>query len=1240
MTSSLGTADALADNLDENAEVYLVTLNFLANLQAGGSDPVATISITDMDSPPDLFIDDVAFLEGDTGLAVVSLSQISGLDVSFTYESFDTGSATGGGTDYNDIASTTATIPAGSLTYAFDLESVEDPTNEPDETFDVSISALVNAGAGDTDATMTIQNDDGVPQLVLYADTASEGNNVNIMASLSGISGLNITFDWQTFDGTALQASGDYTQVSTTQATIVAGQLTVALPVAALTDAPLDENAETFLVSISNPGNSTIVGATANGTINDVDTEPLIYIDDAVAVNEGETFSFEISLSKISGRDLWFDWNTLDGTALQASADYTQVSATRLTIPEGQGAVTVNVVALTDAPLNEPTESLSVTLSGLTNVTAGDVDATGNINDVDADPFLFIDDITATEGDTSDLIISLSAVSAIPVTASLSYMDGTATTAASDYTNVLVDVSIPAMTRVITLSAFSDEDALNEISESFIMTLSSLSDAQAGDVDALFTITDDDPQPGVYIADAAAVTEGATAQFIVSLGWLSGLDVDFTYNTTDDTAISPNDFTAIGSTTVTIPAGSLQTTISVVTVDELLDDTANSEYFNVTLTAVTNGTISVANGVGQIDDNDAPPALFIRGTSGAEGSVDIVQITLSGPSENNVDFDFSTQDNTAVANGDYQSQTVVGAQIPAGSITYLASITLVADNIYESTELYLVTITSATASVGNFGQLEGITNTTPIPQLFTADAGAITEGATSEFVVTLTNLADTDITFNWSTEDGTATDENTDTDYYEVNAQVATISALSGTVTLSVVTNDDVVAAEGTENYRITLSGGSGNVSIVDGHGQGDINDNEGAINIYIVDDAEPEGTDLVFTVSIDQVSGFNVTYDFNSFDGTALVADGDYTVASGSGTIVAGNTSQTVTVTTGSDTKLENNETLTVSLSNVVGADVAVAGTDDLATGTINNDDGAPNLFIDDLALNEAETLTLMVSLSEVSGLEAVFDWQTYDNSAVQPGDYTQITSTRVTIPAGSLTVSDVSFAALDDDLYEPGELALISLTPVSSVSVVSAGTDDVATVSINNINNTPDVFISDFSLTEPDTVSFIISLSQISGDYARFDYASAPGTALGGGVDFNNFSASFVTIPAGQLNITITGVANAVDDAIAEGVETYQITITNRANINVGKTGATVTINDDEASPGLFITDATDSEGQTLGFVVSLSGASSGDVGFDFETLEGTALFSDSDFTRRDHHQHNSCWRPANHPSGAHDR
>jgi len=99
--------------------------------------------------------------------------------------------------------------------------------------------------------------------------------------------------------------------------------------------------------------------------------------------------------------------------------------------------------------------------------------------------------------------------------------------------------------------------------------------------------------------------------------------------------------------------------------------------------------------------------------------------------------------------------------------------------------------------------------------------------------------------------------------------------------------------------------------------------------------------TPLPFVASLSSASSQNVTFSYSTVAGTAT-ADVDYVSASGTFTIPAGQTSATVNVSINGDTTVEPNETLTLTLSGIVGARLA-SGTTVSATGTIINDDVAP---------------------------------------------------------------------------------------------------------------------------------------------------------------------------------------------------------------------------------------------------------------------------------------------------------
>jgi chitinase len=203
--------------------------------------------------------------------------------------------------------------------------------------------------------------------------------------------------------------------------------------------------------------------------------------------------------------------------------------------------------------------------------------------------------------------------------------------------------------------------------------------------------------------------------------------------------------------------------------------------------------------------------------------------------------------------------------------------------------------------------------------------------------VLIDSAAGVDTSVDYATSDGTATDGQ---DYTGQNG-TATITAGSTSTTVDVPVLDDTVH-EGDETFSLDLSNpvnGQGSPS-----GTATISDDDGAPDVSISDANVVEGNsgtaDLTFDVTLSNASSSDVSVDYATSDSTATVGS-DYTAASGTLTIPAGDTSGTITVHAKGDTTYEPDETLTVTLSGLVGGGSI---TNDTATGTIRNDDKQPS--------------------------------------------------------------------------------------------------------------------------------------------------------------------------------------------------------------------------------------------------------------------------------------------------------
>ena len=218
---------------------------------------------------------------------------------------------------------------------------------------------------------------------------------------------------------------------------------------------------------------------------------------------------------------------------------------------------------------------------------------------------------------------------------------------------------------------------------------------------------------------------------------------------------------------------------------------------------------------------------------------------------------------------------------------------------------------------------------------------------------------------------GTATGSGED---YTLGAGKLTINAgeTSGTITIASIIDDPF--DEPDETIIITLSNpvnatlGNDNAhtfTIID-------NDTTPIINFSApTSNGDESITSAVLTLDLSVAPTQNVTLDF-AVTGTATGSGTDYTLADGTLTISAGETTGTITITDIIDDLLdEENETVIVTLSNPSNATL---GADNVHTYTINDNDSLPNI---DFNINSSESdepspsISIKVDLTAVSGKE-----------------------------------------------------------------------------------------------------------------------------------------------------------------------------------------------------------------------------------------------------------------------------
>ncbi len=226
------------------------------------------------------------------------------------------------------------------------------------------------------------------------------------------------------------------------------------------------------------------------------------------------------------------------------------------------------------------------------------------------------------------------------------------------------------------------------------------------------------------------------------------------------------------------------------------------------------------------------------------------------------------------------------------------------------------------------------------PELSVGDATA-TEGSAVEFPVTLSEAVTDDVTATWTASFGSN----------EENAAAADLASTTGTVTIGggdtegtfTVTAAGDSTDEHDETFTVTLSGVSSNAQLA----------TDPTATGTITDDDDPPSLSVEFDASVSESSGFvtfpvlmtaesgktvTVTLTASAESGDTAESPADFTAESHVLTFDPGVIRVSTTFRTVNDEIVEDDETFTVTLSNVTNAVIS----DATATGTITNDDTA----------------------------------------------------------------------------------------------------------------------------------------------------------------------------------------------------------------------------------------------------------------------------------------------------------
>ena len=530
---------------------------------------------------------------------------------------------------------------------------------------------------------------------------------------------------------------------------------------------------------------------------------------------------------------------------------------------------------------------------------------------------------------------------------------------------------------------------------------------------------------------------------------------------------------------------------------------------------------------------------------------------------------------------------------------------------------------------------------------FSATSRSVDEGRAATLTVSLSGAVSAPVTVKWKTTGVSAT---SGTDYTAQASTAVTIAAGSTAASLTVQTSADTLA-EGSETFTVSLEADTDNplpsgVSLGTTSATVTIDDDE-ALLVNISADAVSvvEGGNAAYTV---QVTGGTSTAPVNyTVGGTATSAD--YTAPTGSLTVASGGASAALSIATLTDTVIDPDETLRVTLSGASTTRGSVSvGTPFAASLALAEPAGSSVTVSLDPAtrsVEEGSSASFEAVLSGTVATAVVVSWRTADGTAGS-ADYTAQSATTLTIAAGETRSSAFTVATTADTLSEGSEtfevqISADSVTPLpanvtisptanTSTATITDDASDALTATVSRAAQTVaegsnavfTVTLAGGTSTAPVTVRYETTGSATSGsDYTAPSGSLTIASGLATGTVRIATTADTVLDRGETLGLRLTGVSGGGGASSLGSTTSAATTITDSSTVTVGfsvtvsgprsfeqRSAASASGSQRQAAPSTSV-----AEGQSLTLQVALSRAVAAPVTLKWKTADGTAGSAD---------------------------
>ena len=755
---------------------------------------------------------------GATAAFVLTLSSPSANTITVQYATAD-GTALAG-TNYL-ASSGLVTFAPGQTTQTVNVKVLGVTESGPNTQFTLKLTNPANATLANTQATATILNTVPQPALsVSNVGTANTSPSAIFTVSLSAPSAQPITVAFSTADGTAI-AGTDYTSTSGTL-TFAPGQTSQLVTVPLIKNTLFGLPTKTFTLNLSNPTNAVVLNGQGTATIVENNLPPSASAADfsqlkttAGTVNATAT----IQLPAPSQAPVTVFYHTADITAV-AGVDYVSTMGSVTFAPgEVTKLVTIPIIGSTTP---EGTRTFALDLDLATGATIGRPQAIGTINDPNPPAGISIGNTTVTQsgpaGTSATFTVQLAEASGQTVMVTYATANGTAL-AGTDYLPESGTITFQPGKTTQTITVPILGATVPEPIETFTVNLSNPVNSTIMTGQGTGTIINTVAAPGLAIDSVATVlpTSGmGSLVFQVTLSSASALPVTVNFSTANITALAGIDYTPENGTLTFAPGQTVQSiTIPILPSTALGPD----KTFAVNLSGASNATVTTAQGIGTIQNNNLVRDLTVNDirvatpAAGTTGTAEFT-VTLSASSPVAVTVQFATADMTALAGIDYVA-TAGQLMFAPGQTTQTVDVTILGDGLSGPNKQFALNLSSPqNATVTRAQGIATIVNSNPLPLFSVGDVSTTNASTAAVFTVTLSQPSTQPITVQFATMDGTAlagtdytTTSGTLTFQPGVTSEIVSVPIIKGTIfgpaktftlVLSNATNAAFLDAQGT----------------------------------------------------------------------------------------------------------------------------------------------------------------------------------------------------------------------------------------------------------------------------------------------------------------------------------------------------------------------------------------------------------------------------------------------------------